>query len=190
MRAAAGRTLLVAGLTAVVAACGGGTSGGSVAASHDSPSGAVRGFISAVSNNDLKGAEDWVAPDERPAFDGLLKGTSGFSVTFKVASFDIAGETVDPGDPNKAQVRFSGSLQYCISGSVAGQVVNNCSAFGGSTTSNSVDCVRVQGQWYVSAGGTSTGAGTTDTNATSTGTDSGAGGTDTTDTTTDTTGSS
>lgn len=175
----AATTALVLALTA----CGsGGSSGGGAAgtSSHDSPDGAVRGFVNALTRWDgssagLTAVADWVAPSQRKDFTssfGLFAASAGtaFKISFKVVDFDVAG--VDSRDPTHAIVHVKGGSNLCFSGAINGLPVNTCNstALSQRGPKDDVPALKESGSWYVDisdSGGSST------SNSTGSGTDTG-----------------
>jgi hypothetical protein len=137
-----------------VAACGG-PAGSS---SHDTPDGAVRGLVNALADNDLQGAQDWILPAERAGFANGVQGAGklGLKTSFTVQSFSIVSVTADRSDANRATVRYSGDVAFCISGTTLGRRVDNCTAVQSQVSQEVADtflCVRQNGRWYVSVSG-------------------------------------
>lgn len=135
-------------------ACGSSPAGGP--GSHDSPQGAVRGFVDAVAAKDVAGALTWIPPRERPAARRLLEGRQGVKVTFTVEHVDVGAATVDPDHPDQATVRITGQASACVNGgSGVNASLNTCfpfSRFAESPGPDQVACVRIDGRWYVDFG--------------------------------------
>lgn len=148
------------GFALAVAACGGSTStvNGVSGASHDSPEGAVRGYVGALEGFDggsksLNPILEWIQPskrdDAKKALDitSALPGSSGLKIKFNVSNFDVT-KVEESGD--KAQVHVKGNGSVCVQGTVAGQNLNTCQAQGlASNNKDSVQAVKVDGKWYV-----------------------------------------
>lgn len=146
-------------LLLLLAACGA-ESGPAGTASHDSPEGAVRGLVDALARNDARAAADWILPAERDDFSGGIDEARslGLRPLFSVRGFAVESVQAEGGDGNRAQVRYAGSVSFCLSGSAGGKAVNNCSAVQSQSGAGSADvfvCVRQGGGWYVSIAGRS-----------------------------------
>lgn len=150
----------VATLVIALSACGSGSGGGAAGnSSHDSPDGAVRGFVNALTNWDgssagLSGVADWVAPSQRKDFTssfGLFATSAGnnFKISFKVTGFDIAG--VDSKDQTHALVHVKGASNLCFSGAISGLPVNTCNstALTQRGPKDDVPALKEAGSWYV-----------------------------------------
>jgi hypothetical protein len=135
-------------------ACGSSPAGGP--GSHDSPQGAVRGFVDAAAANDVAGALTWIPPRERPAARSLLQGSQGVRVTFTVEHVDVGAATIDPDHPEQATVRITGRASACVNGgSGVNASLNTCfpfSKFAETPGSDEVACIRIDGEWYVDFG--------------------------------------
>src|SRR5205807_1093048 len=83
LRRVLGALLGTAMSLALLASCGADTPAGGPG-SHDSPEGAVRGFLDAVAGNDVKDALNWIPPKQRKAASDLLNGALGVKVSFTV----------------------------------------------------------------------------------------------------------
>jgi hypothetical protein len=168
---------VVALIVAVMAAgCGSSNSssgggGGISGITHDSPDGAVRGLVAALVNWDgsqsgLNAVTDWVNPAQRSDFTSgfSLLGGSNVKFSFKITSFDVA--SVDNTDSTHAVVHVKGSASFCISGVISSVTLNTCSSSSltPSGTKDTVNAVKVNGQWYVDSGsGTSSSSSSSDT---------------------------
>lgn len=137
----------------VVVACGGG-GGPAGTPTHDSPEGAVRGLVDAMAANDLKGAADWVAPDERSDFTSAIDESKqlGLTISFHVKDFSITSVS-SSGD--QATVKYSGDASACIAGpnGATGTDGSGCHPLqsqSGSQRADTLACVRRNGSWYVS----------------------------------------
>jgi hypothetical protein len=136
------------------AACGSdGPAGGP--GSHDTPEGAVRGFLDAVAANDLKDALNWIPPKQRKAASDLLNGALGVKVSFSVQHIDVGAATIDRDHPDQAMVSLKGQASACVNGGSGDSALNTCypfSKFAQTAGSDQISCVRIGGQWYVDFG--------------------------------------
>jgi len=158
---------IVAVLAALSAACGS-SSGGGGGSNHDSPEGAVKGFVDAAKGvtdlNNLGPLLDWVAPSQRDKVKQGLSAVQSFGATdlkfaIQVTNFETTGTDIDSSDPNKAKVHVKGTVLVCYSGTIAGTPVSTCSpssagSAAGGTTGDTVDTLKEGGQWYVANFGT------------------------------------
>jgi hypothetical protein len=141
---------------AVAALAAGGSSPAGGPGSHDTPEGAVRGFLNAVAANDVTSALTWIPPKQRKAASGLLHGSEGVKVTFTVQHVDVGSATIDKEHPEQAQVSIMGQASACVNGGSGDlSALNTCfpfSKFAQTAGSDKVSCVRIDGQWYVDFG--------------------------------------
>jgi hypothetical protein len=176
------------GVALVMAGCGSSNSAGG-GGSHDSPEGAVRGFVASLTAWDgtaagLNAVADWIAPSQRTEFTSgfaALTATAGsIKLSFKIDNFTIT--SVDSSSSDHAVVHVGGTGSYCFSGAIAGASQNFCTTapLTPSGTRDTVDTVNVGGQWYVDTKATGAGStsSTTDTGSpSSSSTDTGGGAT-------------
>lgn len=144
---------LLGALVTLLPACGGGPAGGP--GSHDTPEGAVRGFLDAVAANDVKEALNWIPPTQRKAAADLLNGALGVKVTFTVQHIDVGAATIDHARPDQAMVVVRGQASACVNGGSGDTALNTCypfSKFAQTAGSDQVSCIRIGGQWYVDFG--------------------------------------
>jgi hypothetical protein len=145
---------LATALLALLAACGGSPAGGP--GSHDSPEGAVRGFLGAVAANDVNEALNWIPPAQRTQASNLLNGREGVKVSFRVEHVEVGAATVDRDHPDQAMVPVKGQASACVNGGSGDLAsLNTCfpfSKFAQTAGSDQVSCVRIGGQWYVDIG--------------------------------------
>jgi hypothetical protein len=123
--------------------------------SHDTPEGAVRGFLDAVAANDLKDALNWIPPKQRKAASDLLNGALGVKVSFSVQHIDVGAATIDRDHPDQAMVSLKGQASACVNGGSGDSALNTCypfSKFAQTAGSDQISCVRIGGQWYVDFG--------------------------------------
>jgi hypothetical protein len=124
--------------------------------SHDTPDGAVRGFLDAVAANDVKEALNWIPPTQRKQASNLLNGNEGVKVSFKVEHVDVGAVTIDRDHPDQATVTVKGQASACVNGGSGDLAsLNTCfpfSKFAQTAGSDQVSCVRIGGQWYVDIG--------------------------------------
>ncbi|HEV7465799.1 MAG TPA: hypothetical protein VGP96_05840 [Candidatus Dormibacteraeota bacterium] len=146
---------LATALVALLAACGGGSPAGGPG-SHDTPEGAVRGFLGAVAANDVNEALMWIPPAQRPQASNLLNGKEGVKVSFRVEHVDVGTATVDREHPDQAMVPVKGQASACVNGGSGDLAsLNTCfpfSKFAQTAGSDKVSCVRIGGRWYVDIG--------------------------------------
>jgi hypothetical protein len=136
------------------AACGSDSPAGGPG-SHDTPEGAVRGFLDAVAANDLKDALNWIPPKQRKAASDLLNGALGVKVSFSVQHIDVGTATIDRENPDQAMVALKGQASACVNGGSGDSALNTCypfSKFAQTAGSDQISCVRIGGQWYVDFG--------------------------------------
>jgi hypothetical protein len=136
------------------AACGSDSPAGGPG-SHDTPEGAVRGFLDAVAANDLKDALNWIPPKQRKAASDLLNGALGVKVSFSVQHIDVGAATIDRDHPDQAMVSLKGQASACVNGGSGDSALNTCypfSKFAQTAGSDQISCVRIGGQWYVDFG--------------------------------------
>ena len=139
---------------ALGAACGSDSPAGGPG-SHDTPEGAVRGFLDAVAANDLKDALNWIPPKQRKAASDLLNGALGVKVSFSVQHIDVGTATIDRENPDQAMVALKGQASACVNGGSGDSALNTCypfSKFAQTAGSDQISCVRIGGQWYVDFG--------------------------------------
>jgi hypothetical protein len=139
---------------AVLTACGSDSPAGGPG-SHDTPEGAVRGFLDAVAANDLKDALNWIPPKQRKAADDLLNGALGVKVSFTVQHIDVGAATIDRENPDQATVTLKGQASACVNGGSGDSSLNTCypfSKFAQAAGSDQISCIRIGGQWYVDFG--------------------------------------
>jgi hypothetical protein len=140
---------------AVLVSCGGSSPTGGPG-SHDTPDGAVRGFLDAVAANDVKEALNWIPPTQRKQASNLLNGNEGVKVSFRVEHVDVGGVTIDRDHPEQAMVTVKGQASACVNGGSGDLAsLNTCfpfSKFAQTAGSDQVSCVRLGGQWYVDIG--------------------------------------
>jgi hypothetical protein len=129
------------------AACGSSGTGG--AANTDSPSNAVRGFISALGSGNLQSVCDWVAPSQKASCTSALALAQGFggNFTVSVGDFNVVSENIDSSG-NKATVVATGTFKVCIAGQCSTSSLSSAAA----NSNNSVPCVKENGKWYVDFG--------------------------------------
>jgi hypothetical protein len=135
----------------IVAACGSSNSAGGAGATHDTPDGAVRGLVAALTAFDGSDASintllQWIAPSQNAATKAALQSfqATGAKVTFKVDNFDVA--SVSTTDPTTATVTVKGTASACLS--LAGGVgtgINTCQPL----TDNTFKAAKENGTWYV-----------------------------------------
>ena len=138
----------------LVAACGSDSPAGGPG-THDTPEGAVRGFLDAVAANDLKDALNWIPPKQRKAASDLLNGALGVKVSFSVQHIDVGAATIDRDNPDQAMVTLKGQASACVNGGSGDSALNTCypfSKFAQTAGSDQISCVRIGGQWYVDFG--------------------------------------
>jgi hypothetical protein len=138
----------------MLAACGSST-GPAGPSSHDTPAGAVRGLINALAAGDTKGAQEWIAPSDVSEFTTALDEAKQLSLTltFDVSRFSVVSSSIDPGDGNRALVRYAGKAEACVKGTANGRNVDSCNPIQSQTGQAAADtfvCVRQNGAWYVS----------------------------------------
>ena len=136
------------------AACGSDSPAGGPG-THDTPEGAVRGFLDAVAANDLKDALNWIPPKQRKAASDLLNGALGVKVSFTVQHIDVGAATIDRDNPDQAMVTLKGQASACVNGGSGDSALNTCypfSKFAQTAGSDQISCVRIGGQWYVDFG--------------------------------------
>lgn len=154
MRARARLPALASPLLALLLACGGGPAGGP--GSHDTPEGAVRGFLQAAAANDVDEALKWIPPAQRRQAASLLHGDEGVRVTFRVAHVDVGTATLERDDPDRATVPVHGEASACVNGGSGDlAALNTCfpfSKFAQAAGTDSVSCLRIGGGWYVDIG--------------------------------------
>jgi hypothetical protein len=139
---------------ALLAACGSDSPAGGPG-SHDSPEGAVRGFLDAVAANDLKDALNWIPPNQRKAASDLLNGALGVKVSFSVQHIDVGSATIDGRNPDQASVGIKGQASACVNGGSGDSALNTCypfSKFAQAAGADQISCIRIGGQWYVDFG--------------------------------------
>ncbi|HEX3606365.1 MAG TPA: hypothetical protein VH134_10620 [Candidatus Dormibacteraeota bacterium] len=145
---------LASPLLALLVACGGGPAGGP--GSHDTPEGAVRGFLDAVAANDVNEALTWIPPSQRKQAATLLHGDEGVRVTFRVEHVDVGSASIDRQHPDMATVPLKGHASACVNGGSGDLAsLNTCfplSTFAQTAGTDSVSCVRLGGSWYVDIG--------------------------------------
>jgi hypothetical protein len=145
---------LATALVALLPACGGSPAGGP--GSHDTPEGAVRGFLGAVAANDVNEALLWIPPTQRPQASNLLNGREGVKVSFRVEHVDVGTPAVDREHPDRAMVPVKGQASACVNGGSGDLAsLNTCfpfSKFAQTAGSDTVSCVRIGGRWYVDIG--------------------------------------
>lgn len=147
---------LVAALTAacalVVAACGSsGSSAAGAGATHDTPDGAVRGLVAALTAFDGSDASinnllQWIAPSQSAATKSALQSfqATGAKVSFKVENFDIA--SVSTTDATDATVTVKGTASACLTLTGGpGSGINSCQPL----TDNTFKTSKENGTWYV-----------------------------------------
>jgi hypothetical protein len=139
----------------LLASCGGSSPTGGPG-SHDTPDGAVRGFLDAVAANDVKEALNWIPPTQRKQASSLLNGSEGVKVSFRVEHVDVGAVTIDRDHPEQATVTVKGQASACVNGGSGDLAsLNTCfpfSKFAQTAGSDQVSCVRLGGQWYVDIG--------------------------------------
>jgi hypothetical protein len=138
----------------LLAACGSDSPAGGPG-SHDTPEGAVRGFLDAVAANDLKDALNWIPPRQRKAASDLLNGALGVKVSFSVQHIDVGAATIDRDHPDQAMVTLKGQASACVNGGSGDSALNTCypfSKFAQTAGSDQISCIRIGGQWYVDFG--------------------------------------
>jgi hypothetical protein len=139
---------------ALLTSCGSSSPAGGPG-SHDTPEGAVRGFLDAVATNDLTDALNWIPPRERKAASDLLNGALGVKVSFSVQHIDVGAATIDRDHPDQAMVALKGQASACVNGGSGDSALNTCypfSKFAQTAGSDQISCVRIGGQWYVDFG--------------------------------------
>jgi hypothetical protein len=139
----------------LLVSCGGSSPTGGPG-SHDTPDGAVRGFLDAVAANDVKEALNWIPPTQRKQASNLLNGNEGVKVSFRVEHVDVGAVTIDRDHPEQAMVTVKGQASACVNGGSGDLAsLNTCfpfSKFAQTAGSDQVSCVRLGGQWYVDIG--------------------------------------
>ncbi|HEY6379108.1 MAG TPA: hypothetical protein VI316_08000 [Candidatus Dormibacteraeota bacterium] len=152
------RVVVALGVALVMAGCGSSSNSAGGGGSHDSPEGAVRGFVAALTAWDgtaagLTAVAEWIAPSQRTGFTSgfaALTATGGsIKLSFKIDNFTIS--SVDSSSSDHAVVHVGGTGSYCFSGAIAGTSQNFCTTapLTPSGTSDTVETVNVGGRWYV-----------------------------------------
>jgi len=154
LRLVLGALLGTAMSLALLASCGADTPAGGPG-SHDSPEGAVRGFLDAVAGNDVKDALNWIPPKQRKAASDLLNGALGVKVSFTVQHVDVGAATINRDNPDQAMVALKGQASACVNGGSGDSALNTCypfSKFAQTAGSDQISCIRIAGRWYVDFG--------------------------------------